>query len=319
MVRALHSTLFFAKANFRVAGCHGGVVAGGIPKPAFDYTCLKETDSHGCPGLKTPHACLSHKDGRPAEFNDGLRIHGQPCVWCGGIPCVENHFSLCEPFDWVVNGQGQAFHLFIPKTTFRMAACTYNKAFPHSYYGPTEMNPGMLNRVKVPKHELFLAPPESTAPERGALQALPMDKEVSRRMGLECLDKCGQQAGYCEWCGNTNACCRRGWSQDPAECPKGGKHSTAHHVCTNSIKAGVGAGVILPRPPSAFGETDNSLARWAWLLLPLLVVLAAVPVMLLCCTHCRKKTPRALLFQEGWGESESSEDEALVQVGEESD
>jgi len=148
------------------------------------------------------------------------------------------------------------------------------------------------------------------APEREALQAVPVDKEVSNRMGLECLDKCGQQAGYCEWCGSTNACCRRGWSQDPAECLKGGNHSTAHHVCTSSIKAGGGAGVILPWPPSAFGETDNSLARWAWLLVPLLVVLAAVPVMLLCCAHGRKKTPRALLSdEEGSGESEISEED----------
>mmetsp|Transcript_82312 Transcript_82312/g.159016 ORF Transcript_82312/g.159016 Transcript_82312/m.159016 type:complete len:206 (-) Transcript_82312:157-774(-) len=134
-------------------------------------------------------------------------------------------------------------------------------------------------------------------------------------MGLECWNKCDQEAGYCAWCGNGNACCRRGWSQDPAECPEGGNHSTAQHVCTNSVKAGVGAGVILPRPPTTLGESDNSFAQWVWLLVPLLVVLAAIPVVLLCCTRSRKRTSRAMLFQEGSGLGESgSEDEALMHV-----
>merc|ERR1712241_1361174 len=116
-----------------------------------------------------------------------------------------------------------------------------------------------------------------------------VEKEMSKHMGLECWDKCGHQAGYCEWCGNGNACCRQGWSQDPAECSKSGNHSKARHECTTGSKAGVGGGAILPRPPAAFGKTGNSLVHWTWFLVPLLVLLAAVPVVLLCCIRGRKK------------------------------
>jgi len=51
--------------------------------------------------------------------------------------------------------------------------------------------------------------------------------------GVDCWYHCNR-GGYCEWCGAGNACCRRGYAQDPIECAGVQHYSTKHHECSAS-------------------------------------------------------------------------------------
>lgn len=44
------------------------------------------------------------------------------------------------------------------------------------------------------------------------------DKKTVKHAGDECWSPCGDKGGYCSWCGEGNACCRRGFNHDPPEC-----------------------------------------------------------------------------------------------------
>lgn len=67
--------------------------------------------------------------------------------------------------------------------------------------------------------------------------------------GENCWENCENMAGYCDWCGEGNACCRRGHAGDPAECEGVVFTSGKHHECVialNQIKVGFGMFHSLP-------------------------------------------------------------------------
>lgn len=63
--------------------------------------CL-DWNPEGCQSVSTKDGCLNSLDGRRELALGGRKVHGQPCVWCGGAPCSgTSHY--CEPFDTAVN------------------------------------------------------------------------------------------------------------------------------------------------------------------------------------------------------------------------
>eukprot|EP00440_Ansanella_granifera_P068673 gb/GFBE01074492.1/.p1 GENE.gb/GFBE01074492.1/~~gb/GFBE01074492.1/.p1 ORF type:complete len:1232 (+),score=158.31 gb/GFBE01074492.1/:1-3696(+) len=66
-----------------------------------------------------------------------------------------------------------------------------------------------------------------------AYQCVVPTKEVAvKHHGQSCLEYCGGAAGMCTWCGEGNACCRKGSRNDPSECH--GVHAFSasdHYVC----------------------------------------------------------------------------------------
>jgi len=74
-----------------------------------------------------------------------------------------------------------------------------------------------------------------------------------------CWGPCGGKAGFCDWCGKQNACCREGNWDDPAECQQvvHFERNLRHHQCVattagcaiGEIDDGNGQCVKPPRPP----------------------------------------------------------------------
>eukprot|EP00930_Biecheleria_cincta_P021635 TRINITY_DN1597_c0_g1_i4.p1 TRINITY_DN1597_c0_g1~~TRINITY_DN1597_c0_g1_i4.p1 ORF type:complete len:3086 (-),score=717.12 TRINITY_DN1597_c0_g1_i4:161-9034(-) len=124
-------TTLHAKATYSVAKCYSDGDA-----IFHNLKCLKKMTS-GCNSLKNATSCLAAVDGRPIERMAGLQVAGQPCVWCGGAPCHEKSSSLCEPYDFVVNGEGKAFSSFLGKLTYNVAGC--EEGHPISYEKPDHM------------------------------------------------------------------------------------------------------------------------------------------------------------------------------------
>ncbi|CAE8622538.1 unnamed protein product [Polarella glacialis] len=136
----------FAKDNYEVAACHGGKVKSSIqlppsvspptfplnPPSQADMRCLKNEPA-GCSAIKNRLGCLSSIDGSTVRsfgsIDGGLKIQGQPCVWCGGGPCVTNgpqRSSLCLPFDYLARGAGRAF-TSVNIAALTVAECDKNK------------------------------------------------------------------------------------------------------------------------------------------------------------------------------------------------
>lgn len=44
-----------------------------------------------------------------------MRVAGEPCIWCGGMPCTDSGPAVCAPMDWALNGEGKAFQTFNAK------------------------------------------------------------------------------------------------------------------------------------------------------------------------------------------------------------
>lgn len=52
--------------------------------------------------------------------------------------------------------------------------------------------------------------------------------------GQDCVEHCDGKSGYCTWCGEGNACCRKGFKADPEECHKAEAFTTAtQHECVS--------------------------------------------------------------------------------------
>lgn len=98
------------------------------PRTSFgNVDCLSRV-SAGCGSLKDKDACLASVDGSPYKQLAGLKVEGQPCVWCGGGPCSE-HGNLCEPHEFVVHGVGHAFNT--GTSIYTTAACEAGKPVQH--------------------------------------------------------------------------------------------------------------------------------------------------------------------------------------------
>jgi len=88
-----------------------------------DYDCLQKFDM-GCHTIKDKRTCLSSRDGRSNTIDkNGLKILGEPCTWCGGIACTTRNMHVCEPLDYLLNGQGKEFLDFTAKRVYTVAKC----------------------------------------------------------------------------------------------------------------------------------------------------------------------------------------------------
>ncbi|CAK0897003.1 unnamed protein product [Prorocentrum cordatum] len=70
--------------------------------------CLRWQGAGGCDAIADRDSCLGSRDGRPWKQWEGYRISGEPCAWCGGVPCVEGGEALCAPRDWAKGVPGAA-------------------------------------------------------------------------------------------------------------------------------------------------------------------------------------------------------------------
>ena len=52
-----------------------------------------------------------------------MDIKDQPCVWFGGSLCHTSNTTMCEPFDYAMNGEGHAFTYFHAKNSYVIAGC----------------------------------------------------------------------------------------------------------------------------------------------------------------------------------------------------
>ncbi|CAK9006072.1 Platelet glycoprotein Ib alpha chain [Durusdinium trenchii] len=106
-----------ANANFAAA----------LPRPTEEKTVCLDVVAAGCGSLKDKLSCLSSKDGSVADYR-GLKIAGEPCVWCGGGACTDHDESvLCAAYDFVANGQGLAFTSRQAITVMDVAHCKARK------------------------------------------------------------------------------------------------------------------------------------------------------------------------------------------------
>jgi len=84
--------------------------------------CLKSTPS-GCSSLDNEEACTSSFDGSNVDTDHGLRVKGEPCVWCGGKACAFPKPEVCQPYDWLMFGEGEAYEFFTAKDQYTVAWC----------------------------------------------------------------------------------------------------------------------------------------------------------------------------------------------------
>lgn len=154
-------TTFHAQAVYRVASCQAGrnydVRPWFAPKPIEEVNIVTSTmqpywrppapapseiqclrfQPHGCSLISDPTICLGSRDGRNATtHNVRLKLYGQPCVWCGGGRCTSDGSSLCEPFNYLMYGEGsnlmdpKEFITFHAKGYFTVAKCKEDKPVP---------------------------------------------------------------------------------------------------------------------------------------------------------------------------------------------
>lgn len=56
-----------------------------------------------CFELTTEDSCVVHVDGRDLIDLSGLKIRGEPCVWCCDAGCQGEGTHKCEPRNWLIN------------------------------------------------------------------------------------------------------------------------------------------------------------------------------------------------------------------------
>jgi len=101
------------------AGGHASKFGPPSTRP-FASSCLR-WQRDGCYMITDRGACLSSRDGRTAITWSSKKIHGQPCVWCGGRSCTQESGSLCEPYDWIV--KDPSFDAGVAGAHYEVASC----------------------------------------------------------------------------------------------------------------------------------------------------------------------------------------------------
>mmetsp|Transcript_63093 Transcript_63093/g.137103 ORF Transcript_63093/g.137103 Transcript_63093/m.137103 type:complete len:462 (-) Transcript_63093:60-1445(-) len=56
-----------------------------------------------------------------------------------------------------------------------------------------------------------------------------------QHMGENCWDPCKAASGFCDWCGERKACCRKGWPNSPTECRGITSYFTDVHECVTPV------------------------------------------------------------------------------------
>jgi len=98
-----------------------------VPPSKKALSCLRWYRP-GCYMARDKETCLASRDGRGIVAMNGRRIHGQPCVWCGGGSCAWDDPSPCQPFDWVV--KSISFNYTLARTSFQVASCPEGAKVP---------------------------------------------------------------------------------------------------------------------------------------------------------------------------------------------
>eukprot|EP00929_Paragymnodinium_shiwhaense_P010913 TRINITY_DN11598_c0_g1_i6.p1 TRINITY_DN11598_c0_g1~~TRINITY_DN11598_c0_g1_i6.p1 ORF type:complete len:280 (+),score=46.89 TRINITY_DN11598_c0_g1_i6:129-968(+) len=98
-------------------------------------TCDEATS--GCSALQTRDECLRHVDGRDLVEDRGLRVKGEPCIWCGGLKCFEQDTkyepTLCEPMHWLLAGEGIVFKQISARRDYTVCRCSYGALLRHGW------------------------------------------------------------------------------------------------------------------------------------------------------------------------------------------
>lgn len=102
-------------------------------EPDGKITCLNMYPT-GCNAIFDMELCLQSRDGRgiTGQTYLGRKIHGEPCVWCGGEPCAPGNPSMCQPYDWV--RKDEAFNETRAKQDFHVASCKEMSKMEPSLY-----------------------------------------------------------------------------------------------------------------------------------------------------------------------------------------
>uniref|UniRef100_A0A7R9ZZS7 EF-hand domain-containing protein n=1 Tax=Pyrodinium bahamense TaxID=73915 RepID=A0A7R9ZZS7_9DINO len=297
---------FHAKLTYRIAACKDGkpqaatldgfanYTPGALPtiapewwvpeKPTEEETSCLMDHWFGCYVIKDRDVCLGSKDGRERKEWRGLKIHGEPCVWCGGGPCQTNSTNLCEPFDFLMHGQGTAFLSFSAKTAFAVARCqdgrpVQPKALPGADALPVPAK-GLLGskgrgREGAPALHAVAAPSSkpSAAPALG--RPATAGAAAVARAGQDCWYECGEKSGYCGWCGEGRACCRSEWAGSAEECLGARGHSASgHHECVTPVAAQTTTAPIVLQ-----ASEDTTVASTSTSALPPATTVTAQPVL----------------------------------------
>lgn len=83
---------------------------------------------------------------------------------------------------------------------------------------------GCSKPLRIANESVYSSHPQSVK--------VPVLKPAQNR-GQDCVDPCGGKPGYCNWCGEGNACCRKNFQADPEECRKAQGFTVAHHECVS--------------------------------------------------------------------------------------
>merc|ERR550534_3571746 len=161
-----------------------------LPEPKLDVECLV-WNRLGCGRIEDKKTCLTSRDGRDLSTINGFKIGGQPCVWCGAA-CTDSGPEMCQPFDWVVHGQGVAFKTFIAADHYRVAGCNNGEVQNiRPWWAPKPPKP-----IELPPPEKIKAwwqPPAPTKEETSCLTYLKHGCNVIRDKDVCLSSRDGRQ------------------------------------------------------------------------------------------------------------------------------
>eukprot|EP00931_Biecheleriopsis_adriatica_P071916 TRINITY_DN4589_c0_g2_i1.p1 TRINITY_DN4589_c0_g2~~TRINITY_DN4589_c0_g2_i1.p1 ORF type:complete len:1033 (+),score=298.16 TRINITY_DN4589_c0_g2_i1:60-3158(+) len=124
-------SILHGRQRMDVASCFSDATNLGAAPDEEDTTCLKPANA-GCNTIVDEAICLASRDNRSIASIAGLRVQGEPCVWCGGGPCSTGNANLCEPYQFAVYGERHAFNTFLAKGNYKVAACENGAVEAHS-------------------------------------------------------------------------------------------------------------------------------------------------------------------------------------------
>jgi len=136
------------------------LVAGQVSAPplllADAFSIVNGTDclnwwGDGCVAITDHDACLSSRDGGDLAEINGVKVFGEPCVWCGGEKCGATD-SLCVP-----RNAGSTLH-----SGTEVASCTGGSGLSEtSAAAQWSEIPASLKAGGFPQRELFFVPKKS--------------------------------------------------------------------------------------------------------------------------------------------------------------
>jgi len=154
-------------------------------RPTGDETSCLLPQPFGCHAITSELTCLGSRDGRERKEWEGLKIHGEPCVWCGGQACRSGSENKCEPLDFLMNGEGVGFTTFLAKLSYQAAKCKDGEPLPpKTLHAPPQLptiapihidEPAVITQppdVLFPIHQPFDI---ATLPPMSPLPTLPAD------------------------------------------------------------------------------------------------------------------------------------------------